>query len=61
MESLSAKLGGLLSTKEVADRMGISVAKAHRLIGKGILKPVTKADGLTGSYYFAEDELPAAS
>lgn len=61
MESLSAKLGGLLSTKDVAERLGISVAKVHRLIGKGVLTPVTKADGLTGSYYFNEDELPAAS
>lgn len=60
MENLSHRLG-LLTTKEVAERLGVSVAKVHRLILKGDLKPVTKADGRTGSYYFDEDDLPVAS
>lgn len=57
MESLSSKLG-LLTTKEVADRLGVSVAKVHRLIGKGIITPVARVDGQTGGYYFKPDELP---
>jgi excisionase family DNA binding protein len=57
VESLSNSLG-LLSTKEVALRLGVSVAKVHRLIAKGVLTPVTKAGGQTGSYYFEPDALP---
>lgn len=57
MESLSARLGGLLTTKEVAERLGVSVAKVHRLIGKGILTPATRADGQTGSYYFEASQI----
>lgn len=57
VEQLSQRLG-LLTTKEVALRLGVSVAKVHRLIGKGILVPATKVDGQTGTYYFNEADLP---
>ena len=64
MESLSEILGDMLTTKEVADRLGVSVAKVHRLIAAGVIAPHFKLDGKTGRYYFAAsdvDDLAAAS
>jgi excisionase family DNA binding protein len=60
MENLSEILPpGLLSTKEVADRLGISIAKVHRLVLKSQLHPAFKLDGQTGRYYFKADDIDA--
>ena len=64
MESLSEILGDMLTTKEVADRLGVSVAKVHRLIAAKVIAPEFKLDGQTGRYYFKAadiEELAAAS
>lgn len=64
MENLSEILGDMLTTKEVADRLGVSVAKVHRMVAAKVLQPQFKVDGQTGSFYFKAadvDELKAAS
>lgn len=59
MENLSEILGDVLTTKEVAERLNISVAKVHRLILSRALTPDFKVDGTTGRYYFRADAIEA--
>lgn len=58
MENLSQSLAGLVTTREVADRYGLTVRQVHHLITTGTLKPVDKLPGLTGTYLFAQADLP---
>lgn len=58
MENLSEILG-LLTVKDVAERLDVSIAKVHRLITKGALTPAAKADGQTGSLYFRPEDIDA--
>jgi DNA-binding transcriptional MerR regulator len=47
----------VLTTKQVADRLGITVRQAHHLIDRGSLVPVSRLDPPTGTYFFAESEV----
>lgn len=40
------------TTRQVADRCGVSVRQVHALIAKGVITPVGKLDGVRGAYLF---------
>ncbi len=42
----------LLSTREAADRLGVSRYALHRLVRAGHLEPAQKFPGQTGAYAF---------
>lgn len=46
-----------LTTRKVADRLGITVRQVHTLIANGDLSPVSRLDPPTGTYFFAESEV----
>lgn len=47
----------LLTTRNVADRLGVTVRQVHTLIANGHLTPVSRLDPPTGTYFFAEAEV----
>jgi excisionase family DNA binding protein len=57
MENLSETLAAMLSTKDVAERLGVSVAKVHRLVDNGTIVPAFKLDGITGRCYFTGEQI----
>lgn len=42
----------LATTRDVADRLGISVRQVARLAGSGALKPALKLEGVRGAMLF---------
>lgn len=46
-----------MTTRDVADTLGISTATVHRLVERGDLTPAAKAPGKRGAYLFAADEV----
>lgn len=48
-----------LSTKAVAERLGVSVATIARWVTAGKLTPVLRLDGRTGAMWFAADDIDA--
>lgn len=46
-----------LTTRKVADRLGITVRQVHTLIARGDLTPAGRLDPPTGTYFFAEAEV----
>jgi excisionase family DNA binding protein len=57
MEILSETLSAMLTTKDVAERLGVSVAKVHRLVDKGEIVPALQLPGSTGRFYFTDETI----
>lgn len=49
----------LVTTAEVADRLGCDVRTVHRMVRTGRLTPVQKLPGRTGSYVFSPADIDA--
>ena len=47
----------LLTTAEVAERLGVDVRTVHRMVAAGRLAPVQKLAGRTGAYVFSADAI----
>lgn len=45
----------LLTTAEVARRLGVDVRTVHRMVAAGRVAPVQKLSGKTGAYVFSAD------
>jgi len=48
---------GLVTTRHVADRLGVTPRQVARLVERGELTPVVKAPGPTGAFMFNADEV----
>lgn len=59
MENIPDLLSEFLTTKEVAERLGVSIQKVHRLMLYKHLPVAFKLDGKTGRYYFRADDVEA--
>lgn len=46
-----------LTTRKVAERLGLTVRQVHTLIANGDLEPVGRLDPPTGTYFFAEKDV----
>ena len=46
-----------LTTRNVADRLGVTVRQVHTLVRRGDLTPVGRLDPPTGTYFFTEAEV----
>jgi len=42
----------LISTSDVAERLGVDVRTVHRMVADGRLTPLVKAPGMRGAYMF---------
>lgn len=51
----------LLTTAEVAQRLGVDVRTVHRMVASGRLTPVQKLPGRTGSYVFSAAAVEAVA
>lgn len=51
----------LLTTTEVAQRLGVDVRTVHRMVANGRLVPEQKLPGRTGSFVFAPEAIDALS
>ena len=49
----------LLTTKQVAERLGVNVRRVHTLVGQGRLVPVSRLDGPRGALFFSPDAVDA--
>jgi excisionase family DNA binding protein len=49
----------LLTTKQVAERLGVDVRTVHRMADTGRLPYVTKLEGATGAYVYDPDAIDA--
>ena len=49
----------LLTTREAASRLGVSVQTISRWVSEEKLKPVLKAPGIRGSLFFSEEDVDA--
>ena len=47
----------LLTSKQVADRLGVSVSTISRLVASGRLKPALRLDGIRGAMWFKPADL----
>lgn len=50
----------MLTTQEMAARLGVSVRTIHRMVAAGTLTPARKLPGRTGGYLFSDTESSAA-
>lgn len=49
----------LVSTAEVAQRLGVDVRTVHRMVSEGTLTPAAKLPGKTGAYVFDPADIEA--
>ena len=49
----------LCPTAEVAERLGVSIKTAHRLVARGDLVPVAKIPGIRGAFFFRRSDVEA--
>ena len=49
--------GTLLTTREAASRLGVSVQTVSRWVMEGKLKPALKGSGIRGPLFFAADDV----
>ena len=47
----------LLTTRKVAQRLGVTVRQVHGLVERGELAPVTRLDPPTGPLFFSEEDV----
>jgi excisionase family DNA binding protein len=47
----------LLTTAQVAKRLGVDVRTIHRWVKRGTLTPALKATGIRGPLFFDEDDV----
>ncbi len=49
----------LLTTRKVAQRLGVTVRQVHGLVERGELAPVTRLDPPTGPLFFSPEDVAA--
>lgn len=47
----------VMTTKKVAERLGISVRRVHHLVARGDLMPISRLDPPRGALFFAESDV----
>lgn len=52
-------VSGLLTTRQVADRLGVNVRRVHTLVTNGVLVPASRLDGPRGALFFLPEAVSA--